>query len=207
MQFISYLMFLQKLKLKPNQKVGFLRLMCVCVKLIKRAWSYSLDMLKSNLTSVCSLVSSLHSSSFFIPEHLFASPLACRRSISLFLLCSLVTMWAQCERWCVCLSPLAFFSPLPNRERTGDTRLQRIENACVKHNFRQTDALLSVRLLVPRDLNRILSDILSGIQSNSGSEDKIIFCTLTVMSMFKIVTKILLYIVIWYLYVALSIQY
>lgn len=98
------------------------------------------------------------------------------QSLHLFIfLCSLVTMWAQCER-CVCLSPLAIFPPSHTEKEMEDARLRSIANVCVEHTLRQIDALVYVCV---HWCQEIWTDFyVTRIQSNSGSEDKIILCTL-----------------------------
>lgn len=118
MQFISDLTFLQKLNLKPNHEFGVSAInVCEDIwELIKGAGSYSPDMLKSNYRSLRSLVSSLDSSSFLIPEHLFASPLACSRSISLFFCVPWLPCGLSVKDVFVCLL-WQFFPPHTQRKK------------------------------------------------------------------------------------------
>lgn len=156
-QFISNLMFSQKFMLKPNHKVGIYAInVCEDIQeLIKRAGGYSLDMLKSNQTSICSLVSSLHSSSFFIPEHLFASPLAFSRSISIFCCLLWLPHGLNVRDVLVCLL-WNVFPPHEQKKKCEDGCLQSIANASIKHNLREIDALMLVRSILPGDLDRLL---------------------------------------------------
>lgn len=155
MQFISDLTFLQKLNLKPNHEFGVSAInVCEDIwELIKGPGSYSPDMLKSNYRSLRSLVSSLDSSSFLIPEHLFASPLACSRSISLFFV---FPGYHVGSVWKMCLFVSSGnFSPLTHRERNGRYAPAK-HRKCLRRAQPQTDRCTCVCVcsLVPGDLDR-----------------------------------------------------
>lgn len=145
--------------LKPNHKVGV-----------------------SAITRVCSLVSSLLSSSFFIPEHLFASPLAFSRSISLFFVVFLAYQVGSVWEMCLFVS-WKCFSPHKQRMKCE-------MGACKIARMHPSNTISGRQMhlgLCARCCQEIWTDYyVSEIQSNSGTEDQILFCTLIALNLGKI---------------------
>lgn len=72
------------------------------------------------------------------------------------------------------------FSSHEQKKKCEDVLLQSIANASIEHNLREIDALICARLLLPDDLDRLLC---IQIHLNLGSEDQIVFGTLTPRTM------------------------
>lgn len=95
------------------------------------------------------------SSSFLIPEHLLASPLAFSGFISLF--SGVLSGYHVGSLWEMCLFVSSGnVSPLEQRKKCEDGSWQSIANASVKPNLRETDALMRVCSLLHGDLDRLL---------------------------------------------------
>lgn len=110
-------------------------------------------------------------------------PLLCLVAPSLyFSVSSLVTTWAHCER-CACLSPLEMF-PLSNRERNVKMGAGK---ASPMHPSNPISGRKMHLCVCVHCCTEIWTDYyVSEIQSDPGSKDHLIFCTLSALDLDKI---------------------